>query len=60
MGQSDMNAVAYFLCCNVPAPWASLQEINDSSPINQMPKEAPGGGGMSIKVEMDFIMWHSI
>lgn len=40
----DLNFVAYFLCCNVPAPWASLQGINDSSPINQVPKEAPGGG----------------
>lgn len=40
----NLNFVAYFLCCNVPAPWASLQGINDSSPINQMPKEAPGGG----------------
>lgn len=39
-----LNLVAYFLCCNVPAPRASLQGINDSSPINQMPKEAPGGG----------------
>lgn len=40
----NLNFVAYFLCRNVPAPWASLQGINDSSPINQMPKEAPGGG----------------
>lgn len=39
----NLNFVAYFLFCNVPAPWASLQRINDSSPINQMPKEAPGG-----------------
>ena len=43
----NLNFVAYFLCCNVPAPWASLQGINDSSPINQMPKEAPGGHGRS-------------
>lgn len=40
----NLNFVAYFLCRYVPAPWASLQGINDSSPINQMPKEAPGGG----------------
>jgi hypothetical protein len=52
----NLNFVAYFLCCNVPALWASFQGTNDSSPINQMPKEAPGGGGVSIKVEMDFII----
>lgn len=40
----NLNFVAYFLCRYMPAPWASLQGINDSSPINQMPKEAPGGG----------------
>lgn len=40
----NLNFVAYFLCHYVPAPWASLQGINDSSPINQMPKEAPRGG----------------
>lgn len=28
----NLNFVAYFLCCNVPAPWASLQGINDSFP----------------------------
>lgn len=55
-----LDFVAYFLCCSVPAPWASLQGVNGSSPINQTPKEAPGGGSMSVKVEMDFITRHSI